>query len=274
MRSISRRQFISVTALGAAAAYVAAACGDDDGDKASASPSVQDRASPTVDAGSDNGAVGLRWFGQSMFLLTSPAGTTILLDPFNDIGYTLPPPVDADAATITHEHPDHNNDALTTASARIMRGLTADGWTDIDDTVGDVRIKTIRAFHDDHQGALLGRNTIFVFDTAGIRIAHLGDLGHTLDDAQRSALGAVDVLMVPTGGGFSIGPEAATEVTNSIGPKMVFPMHYKTARFTRLPETAELFLAGKTVERVGSTDIRIVRDTFPQQLTAYVLDYE
>ncbi len=274
MRNISRRTFITLTAAGAAA-YVAAACGDDAAAPRGASlGATKGRATPTVDAGRDNGAAGLRWFGQSMFLLTSPAGTRILLDPFHDIGYTLPPPLTADAVTITHEHPDHNNDALAAAPVRAMRGLTADGWTDIDQTIGDVRIKTVRAYHDDQQGALLGRNAMFVFDTAGLRFAHLGDLGHTLDDAQLAALGAVDVLMVPTGGNFSIGPEAATEVTSQIGPKMVFPMHYKTAKATFLKESADPFLAGKTVRRVGATDIRIVRASLPAELTAFVLDYE
>lgn len=121
MRKLTRRDFIIVTAGGAAAAAVAAACGGDgDGDEGGdedVAPTAGGRSpvagvSPTIDAGADNGAVGLRWFGQSMFLLTSPGGTRVLLDPFNDIGYTLPPPLDTDAATITHEHPDHNNGAL------------------------------------------------------------------------------------------------------------------------------------------------------------------
>ena len=93
MRNISRRQFIAVTAVGAAA-YVAAACGDDD-NKTTKSP-VGGTASPTV--GVDNAAVGLRWFGQSMFLLTSPGGTTVLLDPFHDIGYTVPAPLNTNVA--------------------------------------------------------------------------------------------------------------------------------------------------------------------------------
>jgi L-ascorbate metabolism protein UlaG (beta-lactamase superfamily) len=282
MRKVSRRTFMTVTAAGAAAAYASAACATGEGEPTVVSQAPGGTPEPgalaTVDAGADNGAVGLRWFGQSMFLLTSAGGTTILLDPFNDIGYTLPAPITADAATITHEHPDHNNDALAAAPAarelRILRGLTADGWADLDETVSDVRIITVRAYHDAEQGARLGRNAIFVFEAAGLRIAHLGDLGHALDAAQLAALGAVDVLMVPTGGNFSIGAEVATQVTAQIAPKMVFPMHYQTAKAAFLKETADPFLAGKTVERVGSTDIRIARADLPPELTAYVLDYE
>ena len=268
MSKISRRQFIAATTVGAAAAYIAAACGGDGKPAASASPAT----SPTV--GKDNAAAGLRWFGQSMFLLTTPGGTKLLLDPFHDIGYTVPPPLAVDVTTITHEHPDHNNETLAAAPARVIRGLTAEGWLDVDETVGDVRIKTVRAYHDDQKGAQRGRNAIFVYDTAGLRIVHLGDLGHKLDAATLAALGGVDVLMVPTGGNFTIAHEGANEVTAQISPKMVFPMHYQTAKAKQLKETAEPFLEGKTVQRVGSTDIRLARATLPTDLTAYVLDYE
>ncbi len=278
MSLVTRRKFIALTALGGAAAYVSVACGGDDDSDAAITPDTTGQATTastaTVDAGTDNGAVGLRWFGQSMFLLTSPGGTTVLLDPFNDIGYMVPAPLNADVATITHEHPDHNNDALGGATATVLRGLTADGWAEIDETVEDVRIRTVQTFHDNAQGSMFGRNALFVFETGGLTIAHAGDLGHVLDDTQLAALGAVDVLMVPTGGGFSVGPTEATEVTTQVAPKMVFPMHYQTANMPSLSQPVDQFLEGKTVERVGSTDIRIARDALPEALTAYVLDYE
>ncbi|HLB24045.1 MAG TPA: MBL fold metallo-hydrolase [Dehalococcoidia bacterium] len=281
MRTYTRREFIAITATGAAAAAVAAACGGDDygdDDKPSSTATLAPAgaaatAASTVDAGEDNAAVGLRWFGQAMFVLTSPGGTTVLLDPFNDIGYTVPPPLNTDVATITHEHPDHNNAGLG-GTATLFRGLTADGWTDLDETVGDVRIRTVRTYHDDAQGAQRGRNSVFVFETAGIRIAHLGDLGHQLDDQQLGAIGNVDALMVPVGGTFTIDAAGATAVTNALNPKMVFPMHYKTEKAGGSLATADAFLEGKTVQRVGSTDLRLARADIPDTLTVYVLDYE
>jgi L-ascorbate metabolism protein UlaG (beta-lactamase superfamily) len=277
MRQISRRNFIITGAAGVAATYVAAACGGDDDDdppaSTPASTAPAQGASPTVEAGADNGAVGLRWYGQSMFLLTSPAGTAVLVDPFGQIGYTLPPPLDSDVATISHEHQDHNNDALA-GSGTVIRGLTSDGWTDVDQAFGDVRIRSVRTYHDASQGAERGRNAVFVYEIAGLRFAHLGDLGHMLTEQQASQIGPVDVLMVPVGGGFTIDAAGATEVTNRLAPKLVFPMHYKTDKIAFPLATADPFLEGKTVERVGSTTIRIARDSMPASLTAYVLDYE
>jgi L-ascorbate metabolism protein UlaG (beta-lactamase superfamily) len=277
MRNYTRRQFLGLTAGASAAALVAAACGDDNGDDSPPTgvvPTAPASTTPTIAAGADHGAAALRWYGQSMFLLTAPDGTELLLDPFHDIGYIVPPPMAVTAATITHEHPDHNNDTLAASPARALRGLTADGWSDIDETIGDVRIKTVRSYHDGEQGAALGRNSIFVFETAGLRIAHLGDLGHQLDADQVSALGGpVDVLMVPTGGTFTIDPAGATELVAALAPKIVFPMHYGTeANGFRLARIEE-FTAGKTVQTVGANNIRLSADNLPSETTVMVLDY-
>jgi L-ascorbate metabolism protein UlaG (beta-lactamase superfamily) len=80
--------------------------------------------------------------------------------------------------------------------------------------------------------------------------------------------------MVPVGGAFTVDAAGATEVTAQLAPKLVFPMHYKTERTSTPIETADAFLEGKTVERVGSTDTRIARDSLPADLTVMVLDYE
>jgi L-ascorbate metabolism protein UlaG (beta-lactamase superfamily) len=229
-----------------------------------------------VTAGADAAAAEFRWYGQAMFSFRTPGGTNVLTDPFGNIGYTVPTPeqVGAGLTTITHEHPDHNNDALG-GRGLVMRGLTADGWNHLNDNVGDLRVRTVRTFHDDQQGAQRGRNAIFVFELAGLRIAHLGDLGHQLDDQHVSSIGGpVDVLMVPVGGVFTLDGAGATQVVQRLGPKVVFPMHYQTARAGQALQPVDLFLDGKTVQRVGSTTTRLAKDTLPAQTTVMVLDYE
>jgi L-ascorbate metabolism protein UlaG (beta-lactamase superfamily) len=275
---MSRRRFLAVSGAGAAAVAFNTACGDDgdDGEEAQpmASATATAPAPATVTPGADRGAATIRWFGQAMFLLTTPAGVEVLLDPFNNIGYTVPPPLNSDLATITHEHPDHNNGALA-GTGRVLRGLTADGWEDIDESLDDVRITTVRTYHDDQQGAARGRNAVFVYETAGLRLAHLGDLGHQLDDAQIDAIGApVDVLMVPVGGTFTIDAAGATEVMRALAPRIVFPMHYKTDKVAFPLAPVDPFLEGKPVQRVGSTTMRLSSDTLPGDATVMVLDFE
>ena len=281
MTTLDRRRFLALAGSGLAAA-AAAACGDGgDSETASVNPTISPsqaaRVSPTarVEATADAGAAGLRWFGQSMFLLTSPGGTRILLDPYNNIGYPIPPAAEtqATAATISHEHGDHNNGALV-GSGEVIKGLTADGWAQVDKRVGDVRIYLVQAFHDNGGGAQRGRNAIFVYETAGLKIAHLGDLGHRLSDDQLRAIGgSADVLMVPVGGNFTVGAPEATEVIAQLKPKLVFPMHYKTPAVNLQIATVDAFLEGKTVQRVGSTNLRLSKATLPAQTTVSVLEY-
>ena len=205
-------------------------------------------------------AARLQWLGQSTFVLTSSNGTKILMDPVNNTsGFNIPPISGVDAITITHEHGDHNNIAMATGSPLILRGLSTTGWVNYDQNVKGVRIYSIGAFdvfHDNTSGSQRGRDSFFVFDVDGLRIAHLGDLGHTLTAAQISRIGPVDVLLIPVGGFYTIDAAAATIVVDQLKPKIVIPMHYKTtvtANNSPLA-TADAFLAGKTVQRANSND--------------------
>lgn len=204
------------------------------------------------------------WHGQSCFLMRTPGGTTVLMDPVAfEIGYR-PPTVRADLVTISHEHPDHNNlkmvevAGVAAGGATVLHGLDEKrDWAEIDASVGDVRVFTVPSFHDEVQGKKRGKNAIFVFDVAGARLVHLGDLGHLLTKDQLAKLGTVDVLMVPIGGHYTIDAAAATRVVEQVKPRFViFPMHYKTDAL-KIEELAgpEAFLEGrKNVVRVdGST---------------------
>jgi L-ascorbate metabolism protein UlaG (beta-lactamase superfamily) len=178
----------------------------------------------------------LTWFGQSCFLLETAAGTRVLMDPIpRSLGYPLPVGLRADLVTISHEHADHDNLAMVTGKPRVIHGLTADrkGWTRIDERFRDVSVRSVGVYHDDRRGALRGLDTVFIFEVGGLRIAHLGDLGHTLDDDQLEAIGSVDVLLVPVGGTSTLDAYHATRVVDQLHPRlMVVPMHYQTDAVT------------------------------------------
>src|SRR4051812_48903784 len=134
-------------------------------------------------------AAKLTWFGRSCFLLESATGTGVVMDPIPaGLGYTLPTDLKADAVTVSHEHGDHNNIPLVQGKPRVLRGLTADkkGWVKIDEKVKDIAIRSVGVYHDEDKGAKRGLNTVFLFEVGGVRIAHLGDLGHQLSDQQLS----------------------------------------------------------------------------------------
>ena len=193
----------------------------------------------------------LTWYGHSCFLLESASGARIVMDPIpTNIGYLPPADLHADAVTISHEHSDHTNVALLQGKPRVLRGLTSDkkGWMRIDEKVKDISVRSVGVYHDGKRGAELGLDTVFIFETGGVRIAHLGDLGHRLTDQQLSAIGSVDVVLVPVGGTGTLDAQEATYVVDQIRPRLlVIPMHFKTEAVT-IKELApvDAFIAGRT----------------------------
>ncbi len=247
-------------------------------------PTATPAATPTpTPAPSPAGTAQLQWLGQSCFLLTSFQGTKVLIDPpAASTGYAIAPIAGVDVVLVTHEHSDHNNVGLATGSPLILRGLSATGWNTIDQRVKDIRIYSISPaipiYHDNQQGTSgRGRDTIFVLEVDGLRLAHLGDLGHVLTPEIVQAMGAVDVVMIPVGGSYTIDAAGATQVVGQLNnPRVVIPMHYKTPKMTATWPGVGVddFLVGKTVQRPNSTTISLSKPTLPAQTTVVVLNYE
>ena len=188
----------------------------------------------------------IRWYGQSAFRLEGEK--TVVIDPFGNfreralargMRFDYPPLEEqhADLLLITHEHPDHNAAELVTGEPVSIRSTAGM----FESPVGDV--VAVASEHDDAAGTLRGPNTIFRFSLDGLRLCHLGDLGQSaLRHEQRRAIGEVDVLFVPVGGGQTIGGAIAADVVRSLVPRLVVPMHYRTPAIDFL-ESPDDFLA-------------------------------
>lgn len=216
----------------------------------------------------------LTYFGHATFLASAADGTTILIDPFNpEVGYPMPE-VRPTAVTLSHEHSDHNYVKMAQGSPKVIRGLQQGGsdWNKVDERVGQVHVRTVPTFHDKSRGGERGRNAVFIFETEGLRVVHLGDLGHTLDPGQVESIGQPDVLMIPVGGHFTIGPSEADEVVRSLNARLVLPMHYKTAVNQGWPiATVDEFVGGKEgVRRQGNT-VNLSAAALPREVAIWVL---
>jgi L-ascorbate metabolism protein UlaG (beta-lactamase superfamily) len=202
------------------------------------------------------------------------------MDPIpGNIGYLPPADLRADAVTVSHEHADHNNVALVRGKPRILRGLTPDkkGWMKIDEKVKDISIRSVGVYHDDKKGAEIGLDTVFIFEVGGVRIAHLGDLGHALTDQQISDIGSVDVVLVPVGGMWTVDAHKATQVIDQIRPRLVtIPMHYRTDVSTiKELATVDGFLAGRSnVRHETGTRLAITGLRSRQSAETVVLRYQ
>jgi L-ascorbate metabolism protein UlaG (beta-lactamase superfamily) len=188
----------------------------------------------------------IRWFGQSAFLLSGEQ--TVFIDPFGmsadllaarglEFNYTPIEGVTADLLLITHEHADHNAAELIGGDPTVIRSTAGR----LESPVGEVL--AIASEHDSVAGTQRGPNTIFCFTLDGLRFCHLGDFGqHALRPEQREAIGEIDVLFIPVGGGPTIGGDAAAALVRSIAPRLVVPMHYRTPAVNFL-EPPDAFVA-------------------------------
>lgn len=241
----------------------------------SAPAAATSAATPTAAARA--GATAIRWLGHAAFLLTSSAGTRILVDPFDaNVGYALPRLDGVDAVVIGHEHSDHNNVGMATGQPTIIRGLDRGDWAQVHRQVKDVRVRSVATYHDAAEGKQRGKNAAFVFEVDGLRLVHLSDLGHRLSPEQVRQLAPVDVLMIPVGGTYTIDAAGATQVVEQLAPRLVLPMHYRTpATRSSLPIAGvEPFLEGKRVERPEATTLTVDRASLPATTTVVVLKYE
>jgi L-ascorbate metabolism protein UlaG (beta-lactamase superfamily) len=188
----------------------------------------------------------IRWLGQSAFRLASD-DATVVVDPLGDVaalaargGLKLEyPPIEgirADLVLVTHEHADHNGVDRIEGNPVVLRSTVGR----LSSPIGE--IVAVASEHDDEAGTRRGPNTIFAFALDGIRVAHFGDFGQrALRDAQAEAIGAVDLLFVPVGGGATIDAEQAAAVVDRLRPRWIVPMHYHTHRVDFL-DTADAFL--------------------------------
>lgn len=170
----------------------------------------------------------IEWLGHSCFLFTTNQGTRIITDPFDEkVGYPLPR-LQADIVTVSHHHFDHDSVHLLSGQPQIFEGVGTH-------VVRDVTLRGISAFHDHEQGEKRGLNTIFTFDIEGLHLAHLGDLGHPLDEERFQLLGRIDILFLPVGGFYTIDVTEAAEIVSQINPRIAIPMHYKYNDSIQLP---------------------------------------
>lgn len=219
--------------------------------------------------------VAINWYGQACFLIVTSQGTEIIVDPVAMGGYAVPKEITPDIVTVSHEHGDHNAVGSVSEDPVVIRGLTSEAkaYAEIDQQIKNVRIYTVATYHDKQQGNQRGLNAVFVFEFDGIRLAHLGDLGHLLTDEQVDGIGEVDILMIPVGGVATIDSDEANQVAAQLNPKMiVIPMHYRTDVVTFMPDTAEDFVADKeNVQRVEGNRYVLDLDHPPETLEYVIL---
>jgi L-ascorbate metabolism protein UlaG (beta-lactamase superfamily) len=203
----------------------------------------------------------IRWFGQSTFLISGER--LVFIDPFGDMDvlaerglrFDYPPVegVEADLLLVTHEHVDHNAVEVIGGSPVILRSTAGT----FESPVGEVI--AVASEHDEVAGTERGPNTIFRFTVDGLRLSHFGDFGQAeLRPEQRTAICELDVLLLPVGGGPTVGGESAAAIVRALRPRLVIPMHYRTEAVNFLDPPDEFLAAlGARLERLNESELEV-----------------
>jgi len=214
--------------------------------------------------------VKIQWFGQSCFGITSQSGLKLITDPYQT-GLSprfLYAPVDssADIVTISHNHGDHDNAAAVAGNPVVVRdaGLTA---------VKGLEIKGIMTFHDTEKSVGVGANIVFAFEMDGIRLAHLGDLGHPLSTEQIAELQGTDVLFAPAGGGNPQDFQDVIRLWEALKTHIVIPMHFSTGHcLSQKYKAADLLRFIPNARMIGASEITVTKGNLPPPTQMYILD--
>jgi L-ascorbate metabolism protein UlaG (beta-lactamase superfamily) len=222
---------------------------------------------PIVRVALQPGEVGVTFIGHSTFLLESPGGVRIATD-YNDAVRPIEIP---DVVTMNHAHSTHYTDRPDPRIQHVLRGWDPSGAPARHNlTVGDVQIRNVPTnIRNWGGGTEINGNSIFVFETGGLCVAHLGHLHHTLLPGHLKMLGRIDVLLVPVDGGYTMDTDGMLEVMEAIHAPLMIPMHYFGS------STLNRFLSRVQekypVERSDTASITVSRATLPASPKVLVL---
>jgi L-ascorbate metabolism protein UlaG (beta-lactamase superfamily) len=192
-------------------------------------------------------------------MITSKSGVKIITDPYAVGGGISHSPIKeaADIVVVSHDHADHNNVSAVQGKPEVVKGAGVK-------TVRGIQFKGVATHHDGSKGRLRGANTVFCFTVDGIRLCHLGDLGHTLSQSQAEEVAAVDVLFIPVGGVFTIDVVEAGQVCDQLNPKLIIPMHFRTPKCAYpIASVADFIKVKKNVRKLESSEMELELETLP-----------
>ena len=208
----------------------------------------------------------IAWHGYSCFRLTERNSVSIVTDPFDkSIGLTTPR-LKADVVTISHEAPGYSNSDIVKG----VRTITGPGEYEIGGAF-ITGVNTSSTKQETDSETFL--NTVYVIDYESASVCHLGDINTIPSQTQIEALGTVDVLLVPVGGGKGLNAAQAAEIISLIEPSIVVPMHYRTGNIKAKLDPLSRFLKEMGLGKINpEPNLKVVKSSLPEETQVRVLD--
>jgi L-ascorbate metabolism protein UlaG (beta-lactamase superfamily) len=229
----------------------------------------------------------ITWYGHASFLVEGD-GRRIILDPYTSnieaaarsratghevggCGDYAPIDEPADVIAISHVNEKyHSNTRGVRGKPPVVNGLDLfDGPA----TVAGVTFHAVRVWENDKRREPIA---MVHFELEGLRLCHMGDLGHALSPEEVAPIRGVDVLMALAGGKPTICLPDLKEAIAAINPRVIIPMHYWTPRINLNILPLEQFLGlfpPEQIERRDSATLELTRDTLPAEPKVVVLQH-
>ena len=208
----------------------------------------------------------IAWHGYSCFRLTERNSASIVTDPFNKSIGLASPRLKADVVTISHDAPGHSN----SDNVKGARTITGPGEYEI----GGAFITGVDTSSNKQEGdSEITPNTAYVIDYDSASVCHLGDMNAIPSQTQIEALGTVDVLLVPVGGGKGLNAAQAAEIISLIEPSIVVPMHYRVGKVKVKLDRLSRFLKEMGLGKVNSEpNLKVIKSSLPEETQVRVLE--
>ena len=218
-------------------------------------------------AAAENPSIAITFLGHASFLIETPDNVRAVTD-FSGVFAPEQPP---DLVTMNHAHSSH---FTLRPDPRIKYVLH--GWQEgpkppaYETVIRDLRVTNLPTnIRNWGGGTEINGNSVFIFESAGLCIAHLGHLHHLLEPADLDALGRIDVVMIGVDGAYTIDQAGAKQIVEQIHPRIVLPMHYFT--LATLERFLDMMRPTHAIEVRQDPTIDVSRATLPDQPTVIAL---
>ena len=206
----------------------------------------------------------ISWHGLSCFRITERGRISVVTDPYHDSVGLAPLKLKGDVITISHDSPGHN-------AIDSVRGQTYTLAGPGEYEIGGVFIYGVALHHIGENSAV--ENVGYVIQYDSLSVLHLGDLAHVPDQSTIEAMGEVNVVLVPVGGGRSLKASEAAEVIAMIEPNYIVPMHYALPGLSLDLDPVDKFLKEMGVSKVQEEEsLRVTTSSLPEQPQVVVLE--
>ncbi len=211
----------------------------------------------------------ITWYGHSCFRINERGMAAVVTDPYDPEVVGLDPgKFRADVVTVCCDKPAHNY-------VRAIRGKAFEITGPGEYEIGGVFITGVLINGSKKKSIDANdRNTVYLIDYDGLKVAHLGELNSVPNQTEVEGLGEVNIALVPVGGKTSLNAAKAAEVISLLEPSIVIPMHYgmKGSKMNLDPLSKFLKEMGLTAVETEESIKLSSRNVLPEETRVMVLD--